>query len=72
MVYLFIKRKFLRKPFLKPNRKDYIQLLLDAQASSNENDKYEDDSIDLTSINLNKKLSPHVKFDIILIAYESI
>jgi len=55
-------KKLMRMLSNKSNRKDYIQLLLDAQTNTNEIEKFEDDSIDLTSINLNKKLSAHVNF----------
>ncbi len=40
------------------NRKDYIQLLIDAEATSNAS--YEDNSINLTNMNLDKKLSSSV------------
>ena len=46
----------------KVNRKDYVQLLLDAQANSSENHAFDDNSNDLTSMNMNKTLSSHVNF----------
>jgi len=42
-------------------RKDYIQLLLDAQTSNDDMNQSDDDSIDLTGMNLNKKLTTRVK-----------
>ena len=44
-------------------RKDYIQLLLDAQSDSKitgDNDLNDDESMDFTGMSINKKLTPEV------------
>lgn len=51
----------------KSFRKDYIQLLLDAKIGDSEKNEFDDDSIELTSMNLNKKLTIYeVKNNLVL------
>lgn len=54
----------------KPLRKDYIQLLLDAQTDSKnigDTDLNDDESLDFTGMAINKKLTAEVNFVTIVI-----
>jgi hypothetical protein len=51
MIKFYLKNKDIKK--------DYIQLLIDAEASSS---NFENNSTNLTNMNLERKLSPNVRF----------
>ena len=56
-IYNLVEQRINNKVF--KSKKDFIQLLLDAQAENI--DHFDDSSVDLVNINLNKKLTSDVK-----------
>ena len=63
-----------RRNIEKPLRKDYIQLLLDAQTDSKnigDNDLNDDESLDFTGMAINKKLTAEVNVVTINILFPS-